>query len=103
MRGQENGTPFSVTATHATGAVATKSGTAGLKSFITDISGSSDKAGALLLVKDGTTTIWQEIIGATTPYHHSFAQPLSGSVGADISITVDGTSLCKSNVAGYTL
>lgn len=102
-RGQESGTPYSQTATHATSAVATQTGVAGKKSFIVDISGSSDKAGALILVKDGSTVIWQDRISSSGGYEHQFGEPLAGTVGADISITVDGTAMCNANVSGYTL
>ena len=98
---QNRGTPFKQTATHATSAVATQTGVANTTIYITDISGSSDKAGALLLVKDGTTVIWQDIIGSTVAYHYGFIEPLAITTGASASITVDGTSLCKSNIAGF--
>lgn len=101
-RGQEYGTPFSVTATNATSAVATQTGAAGLRSYITDISGSSDKAGAKILVKKGTTVIWQDVI-STNPFTYRFSTPLSGDAGGDVSVTVDGTALCNANVSGYTL
>ena len=102
-RGQERGQPFQKTATHATSAVATQTGVVGRRSFITDISGSSDKAGALILVKDGSTTIWQDRIGNTGAYEHTFSTPIAASNDADISVTVDGTALANSNMAGYTL
>jgi hypothetical protein len=102
MTTQEHGTRFSATATHATAAVATQTGATGKKSFITDISASSDKAGSIILVKDGTTVIWQDIVGAGN-YRHQFSTPLTGSVDADVSVTIDGTSACKANIAGYFL
>lgn len=98
----QNGSRFSITATHATSAVATQTGVAGVTQYITDISGSSDKAGSLILVKDGTTVIWQDIVGAGN-YKMNFLTPLSGTSGASVSITVDGTSLCKSNLSGFYL
>lgn len=100
--GQESGAILTATATHATSAVATITGVTGKTFHITDISGSSDKAGALLLVKDGSTVIWQDIIG-TTAYSKMFLSPLPVTVGANCSITVDGTALCKSNIIGYSI
>jgi hypothetical protein len=101
------GTPFQQTATHATSAVATQTGVAGTTSYITDICGSSDKAGSLLLIKDGTTIIWQLQLATTAAginaFNHSFSTPLKITTGSDCSITVDGTSACKSNFAGFTL
>jgi hypothetical protein len=107
MRGQEFGTPFSETATHATSAVASHTGVTGKTFYITDISGSSDKAGALLEVKQGTTVIWRTQLAATAAgnlaYSHSFGVPLAGAAGALVSVTVDGTSVCNANIAGYEL
>lgn len=102
MSALDNGTRVSATATNASSAVATIAAVAGQKVFITDITGSSDKAGALVLVKDGTTVIWQDIVGAGY-YQHTFATPIVGSVGAAVSVTVDGTALCNSNIAGVQL
>jgi len=97
------GQRFSVTASGTTSATATKSGSTGHIHYITDISASSDKAGAVITVKRGTTTIWEAIIDANTSYNHSFKVPLVGSKGEAVSITVDGTSACKANLAGYTI
>jgi hypothetical protein len=103
----EFGSPMSATATNATSSVATVSGISSKTHFITDISGSSDKAGSLLLVKDGTTVIWQVQLGTTAAggmsFQHTFSTPLRATVSADISITVDGTAACYSNIAGFTL
>lgn len=104
---QQFGSPISATATHATSAVASVAGVAGSTHYITDISGSSDKAGALLLVKQGTTVIWQSQIATTAAginaYEHSFVTPLPAASGALVSVTVDGTSVCNANIAGFTL
>lgn len=101
------GTPVSATATSSTSAVATVAGVTGSTNYVTDISGSSDKAGALLLVKQGSTTIWQVQLATTAAgmnaFHHSFTSPLPSAVGASISVTVDGTSACYANIAGYQL
>lgn len=96
----DNGKRISATATGTTSAVATVTGVAGTTSFITDIAASSDKAGSIILVKQGTTTIWQDIVGAGS-YRHQFRSPLAGAVGADVSVTIDGTSACKANIAGF--
>lgn len=53
------GSPFSATATHATSAVATIAGIANKIHYITDIAASTDKVGALLLIKQGSTVLWQ--------------------------------------------
>ena len=98
----QRGTPVNATATHATSAVATVAGITGSTMYITDIAASSDKAGAILLVKQGTTTIWQVQVG-TTPFFEKFDSPLTADSGASISVTVDGTSACKANIAGFYL
>ena len=102
-----SGAPFMATATNATSAVATATGIAGSTYYITDIAASSDKAGAIILVKDGTTTIWQIQVATTAAGNNSFQQsfqtPLKVTLSADCSITIDGTSACKSNIAGYYL
>ena len=104
---QLRGTPFFVAVSHATSAVASKTGVAGTKYYITDIAGSSDKAGALLTVKDGTTVIWElqlQTSAAGFPaFQQSFQEPLGATVGALVSVTVDGTSLCKANLCGFSL
>lgn len=104
---QDHGTPFSVTATHATSAVASQAGATGKVNYVTDISGSSDKAGALLLVKQGTTVVWQVQLATTAAginaFNHTFSTPIPSAEGALVSVTVDGTSACYANIAGFTL
>ena len=104
---QERGTPFRVTATHATSAVASKTGATGLTYYITDIAGSSDKAGALLLVKDGTTVIWQVQLATTAAginaFEQTFSTPLACTSAALASVTVDGTAACYANISGFAL
>ena len=95
------GKPFSVTATHATAATATQAASSGKRHYITEISASSDKAGAIILVKQGTTTLWQIQVNAGN-YNHTFKTPLVGGAGALVSVGIDGTSVCKANVAGIT-
>lgn len=96
----DSGLPVSATATHATAAVATITGATGRKTRITDISASSDKAGSIILVKDGTTVIWQDIVGVGN-YNHSFKTPLPATVGGNCSVEIDGTAACKANVSGF--
>ena len=104
---QERGLLITATATHATAAVASVTGVAGLKYYVTDISASSDKAGALLLVKQGTTVIWRSQVATTAAgdnsYEHTFSQPLEGAVGALVSVEIDGTAVAHANIAGFSL
>jgi len=101
------GSPFQATATHATSAVATVSGITDKTHYITDIAGSTDKAGALLLVKQGSTVIWQVQMAASAAgncaFQQSFQTPLKAPASTDVSITVDGSSVCDSNIAGFTV
>jgi hypothetical protein len=101
------GDPFSVTATHASSAVASKAAATGKIHYITDISGSSDKAGSTLLVKDGTTVIWQvqllQTAAGISTYGHTFGTPLKATSGNLVSVTVDGTAYCSANIAGFTI
>ena len=102
MAPQDSGTRFSETATHATAAVATHAADAAKKYYITDIAVSSDKAGSICLVKQGTTTIFQLQVGAGNFAHH-FSTPLEGAKGALVSVEIDGTSACKANMVGVEL
>lgn len=101
----DRGTPFSETATHATAAVASHAAVAGKTYHITDIAASTDKAGAILLVKQGTTVIWQLQLATTAAginaHSQSFVVPLRGVSGGLVSVEIDGTSACKANIAGY--
>lgn len=107
MTSIEHGKPFSETTTHATSAVASHSAVSGKTYYITDIAGSSDKAGSLLLVKQGTTTVFQIQLATTAAginaFSHSFRVPIRGASGALVSVTVDGTSVCNANIVGYEL
>lgn len=104
---QERGTQFQQTATNATSAVASQAAVAGLAYYVTDIAGSSDKAGSLLLVKDGTTVIWQVQLATTAAginaFQETFTQPLKATAGNLVSVTVDGTAACYANIAGFSL
>lgn len=102
MRGQEYGTPFSETATNATLAVASHAAVTGKTYYVTDIAVSSDKAGSIVLVKSGTTVIWQEQVGAGH-LEYKFSMPLKAAAGALVSVEIDGTAACYANIAGYEL
>ena len=96
------GTPFSATATHATAADATVAADANKTHIITDILVSSDKAGAIALVKNGSTTVIQLQVGAANFGHH-FQTPIVCTKGSAVSVSIDGTSACKANVTGRTI
>lgn len=93
------GVPVNATATHGTAATATISGVSGKVIFITEASASSDKAGAIMLVKDGSTVIWQLQVGAAA-FSQRFSPPLAVTAGADATVTIDSTSAGKANING---
>lgn len=100
------GTPYFNTATGSTSALASKSAVAGVRYYVTDISVSSDKPGAIVQVKDGATIIWQNIVNGATgttiaPYSEHFETPLPCTSGATASVTVDGGAACAANIAGF--
>lgn len=94
-----NAVPVTATATHATAPTATISGVAGVSTYITDVAASSDKSGSILLVKDGSTVIWQLQVGATFCVQR-FSPPLFVTAGADATVTIDSTSAGKANING---
>jgi len=99
---QNYGDIFSVTATHATSAVATKGAVENKTYYITDLTVSSDKATSICLVKQGTSVIYQFQVGANKE-SISFQTPLVGDKGAIVSVEIDGTSACKANLSGFTI
>ena len=105
---QQHGRPFKGTHTHATAALVTVAAVAGKRHYITDIAVSSDKDGAVVQVLDGATVIWQmnltnAVTGGPYIYWHSLVVPLIGTKGGAVSITIDGTAVCKANMAGFTI
>jgi hypothetical protein len=97
-----SGKRFQVTATHATAAVASKAAATGAIHYITGVTVSSDKAGSIGIIKQGTTTIWQFQVGAGV-HSIQFKEPLVGDPDALVSVEIDGTSACKANIQGYTI
>lgn len=105
---QIKGTPFSATTTGTSSATATFAApNATSLLYITDIAGSSDTALATLLVKQGSTTIWQIQLSTTAAginaFEEQFEAPLACPAGANASVVVTGTSACCANIAGYYL
>lgn len=97
------GAPVAATNSGSTVATATIAGVAGSINYITDIDCSSDLAGAIMTAKQGTTVVWEKILGANTSGAYRFESPIPSAAGASISVTINGTSLCKANIAGYQL
>ena len=103
----DKGTWWSQTATGTSSATATESAVASKTHYVTDFQCASDKADAIILIKQGTTVIWQITLDtpstATDQSHHSFQTPLKGADGALVSVTIDGTSSADANLSGFTL
>lgn len=97
---QLHSTPFQITSTHATAAVCTKTGVTNQTFYVTDVSASSDSGSATIVIKDGSTTLWQNKIG-TSIYNFNFEQPIQGTNGGTLTVTVTGSTVCNSNVAGF--
>lgn len=97
----DSGALVTATANHATSAVATISAATGKKTFILSISASTDKAGGKVLIKDGSTTIWQDRISNTCPAIYYFDGYLVAS-GA-VTVTTDGTAECNSSITAVQL
>lgn len=99
---QNNGAPFQDTDDGSTSATATEAASTGYTHYITDVCAGSDKAGSVIIVYDGSTEIWQAQVGAGN-FTQSFVQPLKCTSGSAASVTIDGTSACYANIAGFTL
>lgn len=98
------GKHFSVANSHATAAAATQAAPgAGKRILITDIAASSDKAGSILSVVEdvaGTpVTKWELQVGAGV-HAFSFKTPIQITANKSATVQIDGTALCKANIAG---
>ena len=98
---------FSVTHTHATAAKAEQAATAEKRHYITDIAGSSDKAGSIILVTEdsggASEVVRYQITVGVGNFHHSFDTPLIITVATKVSVEIDGTASCKANIGGFTV
>lgn len=100
--GQIFGTPASGTATGTTGATANIVVGANQTAYITDASGSSDNANAVIFIYDNVTPLWQNKMNGSTPYVISFATPLKATMGNTLSVVVANTTgAAKANISGY--
>ena len=97
------GTPTNATNSGTTIATATVAGITGSTMYITDLACASDLAGSVMTAKVGATVVWEHILSANTTSIFRFGSPLSGTSGSSMSVTVNGTALCKANIAGYYL
>lgn len=97
------GTRVTATANSSSSAVATIAGATSTTIYITDVSGSSDLAGATLQIKDGSTVIWQDRVSNTGAVVYNLSTPIACTMGNSASVTVTGTAACNANVVGFTI
>lgn len=99
---------WSETATGSATATATRAAQAGKQHIIYSVSASSGTTGSgdiLILVKDGTTTIWQELLDSTKQSNGAWVFPrgLKVTPGAACSIVATKTgATVKANLHGIT-
>lgn len=107
MRGQDYGTPYSVTGSTGTQTTITRTGTTGRVIYVTEISASGDGAGVKVTLSQGSTTLWQDVISTGTSngtYFRTFSTPLAGDRGATITLLVGtANTITTANLAGYEL
>lgn len=97
------GTPITATNTGSSSTTATVTGVVGVTYYVTDVSASSDLAGATINIKDGSTIIWQDRISNTAPAVYQFSTPLRCTMGNTLTVVVTGTSLSNCNVSGFSI
>lgn len=98
----EHGSVVSATATHATAAAAALPAVSGKRYFAVNVSASSDKSGAIVLVKDGTSVVHQLQVNAGN-VSIPFPYGLPGTSGNAMSVEIDGTSACKANIVAVSV
>lgn len=107
MRGQEYGTPYSVTGSTGTQTTISRTGTTGRVIYVTEISASGDGAGVQVTLKQGSTTLLQDLISTGTSnatYFRTFSTPLAGALGATMTLVVGtANSITTANLIGYEL
>lgn len=96
---QNHAPGFSVTASGTAVAIATQAGTTGQICFVTDISGSSTGTMGTWTVMAGSNILWE----GSGAVNYQFSNPLAGTSGASIVVTVNGTTATFANVGGYYL
>lgn len=101
---QQYGTPFRATQAGTSTTTATVTGVTGTTFYVTDVCGSSDLANtSTIQIKDGSTVIWQGIVGNASSYTMSFSTPLRVTQGATLTVVVTGTANSTANVSGYSI
>jgi hypothetical protein len=75
--------------------------------YITDLAGSSSGANSTIIVKSGSTVIYEaqllQTAAGISAFEESFATPLKGTKGTQITATVSGAGTTTVIMNGYTL
>ncbi len=94
---REYGTATSTTAQGSAPSI-TFTGASGRTIYISDIAASVVCSGEVT-VSNGSTVIWQQQVNSSSSYTQSFVQPLQGSAGNNVTVSVTGSSTV--NASGY--
>jgi hypothetical protein len=75
--------------------------------YITDLMASSSSANSTLIVKSGSTVIYEaqllQTAAGISVFDESFVTPLKGTKGTQVTATVSGTGTVTVIMSGYTL
>ncbi len=105
ITGLSNG-DFSVTHTSDTAGLASKAAVASTHHIITGIDVSTDLDGAVVTLKENTTTKWQLKIGdasAVSPIARTFPTPITLAANKTANLAINGTANCEANLFGYSV
>jgi len=93
---------WSVTHSHATAAEATKAAVATVQHVITGFLVSTDKAGAVVEIKEGDTVL-VPIAVPVGAFGYEFPSYLELALNKAATVTCEGTAACTANIFGFTL
>lgn len=102
---QDRGTPFSVTNSGTSVALATQSGTTSVILFVTDISASSSSTMGTWALFAGSptggsdTALWR----GSGAVNMSFTEAIAGLSGGSVYLSANGTVTTYANVAGFSI
>ncbi len=101
---QDRGTPFSVTNSGTSVALATQAGSSNVIRFVTDIAASSSGTMGTWAVYAGNSggsdiLLWT----GNGMVNYSFVEPLVGLVGGSVYVSANGTVTTYANLAGFSI
>jgi len=95
-----------ITHAHASEALASVAAVANTHHVVTGIDVSTDLDGALVTIKEDTTTKWQLNIGdasAVSPIYRKFPTEIVLAANKTCNLAINGTTACKANLFGYSI